>query len=64
MPEMIYKEEEVYLTNEAVKYAHGRESAEIVYYLIKRLLDNGQSKDAEIKVILSRCAEKLKPIVM
>ena len=64
MPKTIYDEEEVYLTEEAVKHASGYERAEITYYLIKKLLDNGQSKTPAIDVILSRCAEELKPVVI
>lgn len=64
MPETYYKENEVYLTEEAVKNAGSYAKAEIVYYLIKRLLDNGQSKDGVIGVTLSKCAGELEPAVI
>jgi len=64
MPKTIYEDTEVYLTKEAVKYAGGYDRAQIVYYLIKRLLDNGQSKDGEIEAILSRCASELEPCII
>jgi len=64
MPKTIYEEDEVYLTEEAVKYATGYDRANITYSLIKRLLANGQTKNPKTDVILSRCAEELKPHVI
>ena len=64
MPKTIYDEEEVYLTTKEVKYATGYDRAKIVYYLIKELLANGQSKDGAIEAVLARCAKELEPAII
>ena len=62
MPETIYHEDEVYLTEEQVNDAcHGYEKADMVYNLIRRLQKNEVYVSAkEVDEIISRCAEELK----
>lgn len=64
MPETFYKEDEVYLTTEAVNNTRtGVDKAAMVYNLIKRLQENGRAiYTPEVEAILSRCADELKPI--
>lgn len=65
MPETLYYEDEVYLTEKTVDDAHHDfTKAGILYDLIHRLQENETwSTSSDIDDVLSRCAENIKPYI-
>lgn len=63
MPETMYTEDEVYITEERVNNAHHDfDKAAMVYDLIYRLQQNETwSRSSDVGEILSHCNKNLKP---
>ena len=63
MTETIYREDEVYLTEDQVNDAHtASEKASIAYYLIRRLQKNETVRSGErIDDVWSNCIKELEP---